>query len=324
MKVVVSPYHLTTREAPAMAMILLAEKVFTLLPASFEDPSSGASKRAAARSPWYSRFVESWSWTVPLWEEGVLASQLDEDDAAADMRHVADRIKNDEQFLALRPLMRDQLYESEHTYLSSLGADLLKGGPDPGITVPLSAALDRFARRHVCGVARAQPVSVVQRAEASFARKLFAVAIPVLLQASADHVLFARELLEPQLQPLRSCIARLIEARGEGAFDAAELSALAADYARAFDEHSTDLRGTADDEVRVVAGSVVVNAVAMPADVVLRSSLVAVEALGRGPRAALDTQSEHRATTALPVLAADAGSVVSLVVKPMGVATPKR
>ena len=33
MRIVISPYHLTTREAPAMAALLLADEVATLLPA---------------------------------------------------------------------------------------------------------------------------------------------------------------------------------------------------------------------------------------------------------------------------------------------------
>lgn len=77
MNVVVSPYHLTTREAPAMASLLLAERVVTLLPASLESDSVHAAKRAAERSPWYTRFMETWGWTAPLWDEGVISSRCD-------------------------------------------------------------------------------------------------------------------------------------------------------------------------------------------------------------------------------------------------------
>ena len=315
MNIVVSPYHLTTREPPAMAALLLADKVITLLPASLEDPSAAASKRIAERSPWYSRFMESWSWTMPLWEAGVLSSTCDNDDVASEMREVAQRLCQDEAYLPLRPLLREQLYESDHTYLSSLGADLVKGGPDPGITVPLSAGLDRFARRHSCFVARALPVSVVQKAEASLAHPLFAAAVPVFMQASADHILLARDLLEPQLHRLREQINRFSTGNIEPGDASAALSTAARDYAQAFDDHARDLRGDADDEVRAVAGSVVINAVSMPADVVLQSSLVALEKLG-SPRPG---RVPHTAATlSLPVRAADAGSVVSLIIKPMG------
>lgn len=301
-----------------MASLLLAHRVFTLVPASIDDPDPNASRQAAAQSPWYSRFVETWSWTVPLWEEGVLSSGCKGDDLAAEMRAVAVRLQNDEQFSSLRPLLRDELYDSDHTYLSSLGADLVKGGPDPGITVPLSAALDRFARRHECCVARAQAVSVVQKAEANYASTVFAIAVPVLLQASADLLLAARELLEPQLEPLRERLDEIVGVRSPVASPDRELASLAAAYAEAFDSHAAELLGTLKDEVRAIVGSVVITGVSMPADVVLRSSLTAVEKLvaplGR-PRA---KSAPETTTLPMPVKSADAGSVVSLVMKPMG------
>jgi hypothetical protein len=317
--IVVSPYHLTTREPAAMAALLLAEKVFTLLPASLEDPSAVAAKRVAERSPWYSRFMESWSWTIPLWEEGVLFSRWREDDLASEMRAIAERLRHEEQYLPLRPLLREQLYESDHTYLSYLGADLLKGGPDPGITVPLSAALDRFARRHECFVARGQAVSVVQKAEAEFASSLGAIAVPMLLQGSGEQVLLAREILEPQLGELRLALAECSGRKGD--VDR-HLSAAAGAYARAFDANKEELATAVDDEIRPIIGSVVVSAVSMPADVVLRSSLIAVELLGAtAPR----TKATPPSTTLpLPVRSTEAGSVVSLVIKPMGAAARHR
>lgn len=307
-----------------MASLLLADRVFTLVPASIDNPDPHASREAAARSPWYSRFVETWSWTVPLWEDRVLASGCNDDDLAAEMRCVAERLQNDEQFAPLRPLLRDQLYDSDHTYLSSLGADLVKGGPDPGITVPLSTALDRFARRHECCVARAQAVSVVQRAEMEFATEVFAIALPVLLQGSADLLLAAREALEPQLRALRAHIENLTTLRDPQASAASDLSRLAGEYARAFDEHAHEFEGTLKDEIRAVIGSVVVTGVSMPADVVLRSSLVAVEKLGAPLARPRDKSVRETTTLPMPVRSADAGSVVSLVIRPMGSASRRR
>jgi hypothetical protein len=318
MNVVVSPYHLTTREAPAMASLLLAERVVTLLPASLESDSVQAAKRAAERSPWYTRFMETWGWTTPLWDEGVISSRCNDDDVAADMREIAERVRQEERYFPLRPLMREHLFEDDHTYLSSLGADLVKGGPDPGITVPMAAALDRFARRHACCVARALPVSVVQKAEANFAKPLCALALPVFLQASAEHLLLAREVLQEPLDRLRDRFHELA-AEGNSTDAARDLAMLAGEYTSAFEANSEDLKCDADDEVRAVVGSVVVSAVAMPADVVLRSSLIAVERLAKVPLAARREESD-----ALPVLAADAGSVVSMVIKPMGAQVRRR
>ena len=71
--------------------------------------------------------------------------------------------------------------------------------------------------------------------------------------------------------------------------------------------------------MRAVVGSVVVSAVSMPADVVLRSSLIAVERLAKASIGARREQSES-----LPVRASDAGSVVSLIIKPMGADSRRR
>lgn len=315
MIVLVSPYHLVTREPPALASLLLADQVVTLLPAPIGAGSSSA-RQAAARSPWYARFVEALAWTAPLWREGVLASHLAQDDPGADMREIAERIAEDPTYLALRPLMREHIFESEHTYLSALGADLTKGGPDPAITVPLAAALDRFARRHRAAVARAQPVSVVQRAEAALAPAAFAIAPPLLVQASAEHVLLARERLESELIVLRRLLDRLTLAvtRGEDpAPIARELPAAGTAFANAFESHG--LTHAPDDDVRPVVASVVITGQALPVDAVLRSSVVAMGALvGAAPRGS----DRARSAPALVAPSEDSGPFLSLTFKPMG------
>lgn len=317
MHVALSPYHLTTREPPAMAALLLADQVVTLLPAPFESPDSRSAKQAARRSPYYSEFMKSWAWSVPLWQRGILISQLAGDDAARDMREMAQRITRDERFLPLRSLMKHQLFDSEHDYLDAIGADLLKGGPDPGITVPLAAGLDRFAARHQIFVARAAPTSVAQKAESRLARNVFAIAVPVLLQASADRILFARDSLEPELVALRRAITAIARATAEEMQDASDslMQAVAA-YAQAFDREEAQLTEPDDDEIRVITGPAVVTAVAMPSDAVLRSSLDAVAVMARTKRA-----TDVGQIGSLPVYSGegDHAPVVSLIVRAMGV-----
>lgn len=318
MRIALSPYHLTTREPPAMAALLLADQVVTLLPAPFEAGDSAGAQRAARRSPRYSELMKTWSWSVALWRRGVLVSQLEGDDATEDMREMARRITSDERFLALRPLMKGKLFDSEHDYLDTIGADLLKGGPDPGITVPLAAGLDRFAARHRIFVARAAPTSVAQKAESKLARNVFAIALPVLLQASAERLLFAREILEVELAGLRRAIDGVARASGEEMQDASEslMEAVGA-YAQAFDQEMAQLTEPDDEDVRVIVGPAVVTGVAMPSDAVLRSSLDAVMVMARRRRAPSVGE-----TASLPVRAeeGDHAPVVSLIVRAMGAA----
>lgn len=321
MRIALSPYHLTTREPPAMAALLLADQVVTLLPAPFEAPDSRSAKHAARRSPHYSEFMKSWAWSVELWQRGILISQIEGDDAIHDMREMAQRISVDDRFLPLRSLMKHRLFDSEHDYLDAVGADLLKGGPDPGITVPLAAGLDRFAARHRLFVARAAPTSVAQKAESRLARNVFAIAVPVLLQASADRILFARELLEPELVPLRRAISAIASASAEEMQDASEslMHAVAA-YAQAFDRELPQLtEPDDDDEVRIITGPAVVTAVAMPSDAVLRSSLDAVAIMARSRRS---TQVSQPSALPVPSTQGDHAPVVSLIVRAMGVSAP--
>ncbi len=314
MIIVVSPYHLVTREPPAMASLLLADRVVTLVPAPVGAGPAGA-REAAARSPWYARFVEELGWSAPLWREGVLASQLDGDDPGADMLDVADRIRTQEAYLALRPLLREAIFENEHTFLSALGSDLTRGGPDPAVTVPLVAALDRFARRHGAGVARPLPVSVVQRAEAALGNSVAALALPLLVQASPEVLLLARRRLADPLGALRSALGRLARCVAAGeptALTARELGTAGAAYANAFETHAKELLHAPDDDVRPVVTSVVITAQALPVDAVLRSSLVAMDSLVEA------SLPSAQGASGLALAGEDSGPVLSLTFKPMG------
>lgn len=320
MLVAVSPYHLTTREPPAMAALLLAERVVTMIPAPREGTERASLRRAVERSPQYLRFMRSWEWSLPLWQAGVVSSALGEDDPGLDSYAAWERIQSEPGLEALRPLMRAELYESDERYLGELSRDILRAGPDPCFTVPVAAGLDHFAARTGAMVARAEPVSVAQRAEASGARPVAAVALPVLLQAEGATVLRARQALSGPLEGLRAALCSEVNAareapaeraqggRGGSTALAASLRSAAAAYAEAFDRVLPRL-GAAQDEARVVSGYVAVQVAAMGQDAVLRASLCAVDALRGGG---------GRRGVARADYPAGAPSVVSLFIRPLG------
>jgi hypothetical protein len=285
MLIAVSPYHITTREPAAAAALLLGRGVVTLLPAPFEGTGRDQVEDLAARVPRYLEFMKSWRWTMPLWEAGVVRAGLHGEDAAADVRAVCESIDADERFSRLRLLMRPELWDSEEGYLDAVARDLLKGGPDPGITVPVAAGLDRFATRHGLAVARSTPTSVVQRAEAKLGRRLFAVAAPVLLQAEGERLLEAREILEPELEDLRLAIEGLagldpLTANGELHEGQAQLMAASRAYAVAFEEHREMLTQPDDaDDLHVMTGMVSLTGMMLPSDAVLTSSMTAMRAI---------------------------------------------
>lgn len=291
MRIVISPYHLTTREAPAMAALLLADEVATLLPAGPRGGRDGASD-VAKRSIAYRELMRSWAWSEELWRAGLLTGELDAASAVTDVRDAAAAISDDEWLAALRPLMHDRLFEHEGAYLNALAADILKGGPDPGIIVPVAAGLDRFAARRGAFVARAHPTSVAQRAEAELLRDRTTLVLPVLLQADASRIATARDVLRRPLAKLRASIEGCESERGGATgIRADDLQHAAAEYAGAFAASLDEFgRGSEDDDVRMVAGDVAMTCGVLPADAVLRSSLRALAAVSRTRRLANGTE----------------------------------
>lgn len=273
MRVFVSPYHLTTREPPAMASLLLASSVVTMTPAPGGNFGQTELRRLTQRSPRYMRFVESWAWTRPLWQAGVLGGGIAGEDAGHDVRDVREMIDREQDFAPLRPLMKTHSQDDETEYLDALAGDLLKGGPDPAVCIPLTAGIDRFASRHAALVARAEASSIAQRAEEKLGRRVFAVAVPILSEAGAETVLALRERVAPELSQFREAIDGAI------AGDTAALVPAAAAYTAAFERELPNLPKNKEAQ-RTVPAMVSLIALELPADAALRSSVAAAGVLG--------------------------------------------
>jgi hypothetical protein len=283
MKIIVSPYHLTTREAPALAALQIASQVVTMMP----TPSAGTSRRAitgaVAAAPKYLDLMESWRWAGPLWEAGLIAPTFEGFDAAADVRAAFEQIRADDRYAALRPLMKPRVFEDDRDYLQAVAADVLKGGPDPAVTVPVAAGLDQFAARHGLAVARATPTSVSQRAEAKLGERVAACAVPLLAQAGAERILLLREVLADELDALQGAL----ESAWEGGASPAALEGASREYGRAFEANLDELTGSPEpDEPRVVVAMMAIAAGVLPSGAVLDSSVEALKVLGLGRRLA--------------------------------------
>lgn len=321
MNVLVSPYHLTTREPAAMAALALARNVVTVVP--------GTDAGDARSLPAFSRFVKSWAWSVPFWKAGVLKDSHGGCTPGADIWDATRHIDQDAQYGSLRHFLLRHEHEDERAYLTALANDLMKGGPDPGLSLPVAAGLDRFAARTGCLVARGAPTSLAQRAEASVTTPVFSIVVPVFVQATAQRILHYREVLDDQIARLGAAVERAANA-AEGCNDSAALvrdvQSAAAALARAFEESREELFvGSPDDEVRPVEGAVSLSAVRLPWDAVLTSSVRALQHLAPVP----DTRSGPSvgtmagvatSTTTLPATRDPlAGkSLISLIVRPMG------
>ncbi len=317
MDIAVSPYHLTTREAAAMVALMLGRRVVTMLPAPVDatrhDGVGGfggidgmSALQTASKIPTYRRFVESWAWTSVLWERGVLRHSRDGETIVNDMWAVTRHIEEDHDCVALRHFARRRDFPDDGAYLSAIAADLLKGGPDPGISVPVAAALDRFATRHSIVVARSNGIpnaSLAQQAEARLAQPIATFSMPLLLQASAQRILHWREELEAERTGVATALRRLSEQvavcsgafAGAAARDVDALMSAANRLSFVTAERRDELMmGSADDEVRVIESVATISCVPLPWDAVLTSSVKAIDSLHPVGAVAGNKNSETR------------------------------
>lgn len=114
------PSLLSTRETPAIAALVLADRVVTLLPepvtingASADDGAAGDSResvRAAIDSaPSFLRLMESWRWSGPLWKAGVLGRGCGGVASQNALSTLYARIENERELAALRRWTRHVL-----------------------------------------------------------------------------------------------------------------------------------------------------------------------------------------------------------------------
>lgn len=281
----VSPYHLTSREAAAMAGLVLAGSVVTVRPA----PEGGATRErvteAASRAPSFARLYESWRWTEALWRAGVVRAGVGPAEAAEEVRGAVGLVLGDERYAPLRDLLRREVLEDPERSLDAVARDILRAGPDPGLSVPVAAALDRFAARHGLVVMRSRAVSVAQRAEQKLAEPLAAFALPLPVQGEGEALLAAREMLGGPLRVFREAMAGLVrEAGGPGrAAACAGVASAAGELAREVESRRAGLETLAErDRPRVVVSAVTLSVVRLPADAALRSSTTAARALAGG------------------------------------------
>ncbi len=330
--VALSPYHLTTREVPAMAALLLAGRVCTFLPVPVEGETREAVVGAFNHAPRYRRLLNNWLLLAPLFNAGVITTLSGGDDPGTSARAAASRLNDEGRWNKLRPFSRQGLFTDTEQYLDAVSADLLKGGPDPGIALPVWAGLDAFAAEHGIPVFRAGHAaaaaggspgsggrasesggSLAQQVESRLGEPLFSVGVPILKQAGARAVLAARAALGSQLRTLRD------------AFDAAMLNPSAstglaarragADYAKAF-KHALGDKLNRDDEGgrRLVPGFVSITARRLPVDAALISSLAAINRASGGT-AVVATATQSRAGSVSSVT----GPLITLTVTPLDV-----
>ncbi len=301
MDAVISPYHLTTREAPALVALLLCDRAVTLLPVP-RSGLRGDAESLAHIAPRYARVVDSWRWTIPLWNEGVLESGNNGHEPGDDVRAVHHEVFENPAWAALRPVIESALADEPADSIEALAHDLLRGGPNPALCIPVAAGLDRFASRHGLFVARSTATSLSQKFEEDSGRVLGGITIPVILQGRGERLVDARRALEPELADLRVAFAAMAAGAGRE-----RLREAGAAYRSAFEHHRDAFVEPEDDEIRVIVGEASVRLIEMSCDAALCASERASRLLLRNVK-----------TEPQDGLVAVAGRTVSLVVRVIG------
>lgn len=311
--IALSPYHLCTREAPAMFALTLASRALTLMPEPPDAGSRESVRRAAINAPRYYRLMQSWQWASTLWTQGVLSAGASERGPLDALSRVYHQIDTHADWAPLRPLVDAQLRRRAEPDplpgLDELAGDLLRGGPDPGFNIPITAAMDLFAHEHAMPIVRACASSLAQRVETHLGVRVASFAMPILLRSGGDRIFRLRSDLALELDELRAAIGALCDAaRGhDSALGSSEslsrrVSQAAAEFSRAFQTWAP--RGATGDDAngeRVVHGFVGVQAMLLPSDAALRSGVAAARALMRGSDAPPSRTAPRRTLLALLV-----------------------
>ncbi len=329
MRFVISPYHLTRRDPAAMAAMLLARDVVTLLPTTRESTTAREAFSKAGRVQTFREFMRAWAWSEPLWINGVVTPAHSRHSPLDELLSVGNKITSDPTLEPLRRFTPDQFYEDDERFVGALAADLLKGGADPGVCVAVAAAMDRFAARHALTAVRGIANSLVERRELRESISGGSMIVPIFVQASAQRILHAREVLSDVLQAWWDAdeVAHLENASPWALPAPMRLTSTrqqVAAYAAAFEARRDELfEGASDDDVRAIEGAATVTWLTFRSDNSLRCSLDAMMELARParPSTAPDPTIRTTPSTALaaPADPLDAAPVGALMIKALGV-----
>lgn len=245
-----SPYDLTLLDPAAVAACVLGERVATFLPVP-ERLEPDDVRRALVAAPRYARLLESWRWSIPLWREGVLSSLLSGEHAEGDAAAANERVCGDPALELLRVLGHGPPDRSSSDGLDAAAADILKGGPNPGVCVPICAGLDAFAARTgaiavrrgtgaVSGPNRTRVDSAAQAAERHLGETVAQVVLPVPTGADAALLLLARAATANERRRLSEAIEAALGGPQSDRACAARLRAGGAAFGKAMEAFSVD------------------------------------------------------------------------------------
>lgn len=222
MRLVLSPYDLSTRSPAAFMAILLASDdlgATTLLPRPFTESSPKAVREAAEVSPRYHRLIEHWRWSGPLWTAGVLRAGDEQGTPLDEARALCARIDADAELAPLRRMVSADVLRDEAAYLDAVSRDLLRGGGDPAVSVPVEAGIALHAARRSAVLVRTPSAAAAKRPSAAADRQRLRWSLCVPTRGEGAELLLLRDAMSPLLVALRGAIRASIAAMLEGIDD---------------------------------------------------------------------------------------------------------
>ncbi|MEM1422445.1 MAG: hypothetical protein AAGH64_00420 [Planctomycetota bacterium] len=286
---IVSPYEFHARSVGVYAALTLARRVVTAM------PTDGAGDTSALRPDDVPRTIaaaEAWSWSGPLWREGVLTPAFDGAGPLDDVGDVCDEIGAVDAWAPIRPMIAPRLFDDTRAQLEAVSRDLILGGVNPGVSIPVSCGVARFAARTGALMFRSPASSTVTKLEARSTSIGARCAVPVLDGVDARTLLAMRETLAATLGPLRDAMDETVATlRSAGVteddlrgVERGVLMPAAEAYAREFEAHRRVLCERADDEgCRYRVRSLTLGFGSADPDGVLRASVLAAQSMRGRP-----------------------------------------
>lgn len=242
----ISPYDVSARSAAAVSACWLGERVVTLLPGPVGDLPREPGALARAGSPAFSRLTESWEWSSALWRAGVLTPGMDGETVSETVRSTARSIGGDASSGKLGPLMQRAQSASDAAWFDSVCRDLILGGFNPAVSVPLSSAVERFAAGHGLTLMRVPATSLAGKLEAAGGRVVFRVSLMTVLEADASDLLKLRASMGESLARLRAALVDLLNA-AKGGSEQRALAAAVGEFERVRTEYERVLSARAEE-----------------------------------------------------------------------------
>lgn len=250
-RLTLSPYEIErSSEAACAALLLCADEagVLVMNPGPFEPRGAEAARDLALRAPTFGRLLDRWRWTGAPWRSGLLRS-------AGTGRALADAIERsraelhaDPALAPLRGLLSHDATDDEARFVEAVSLDLIRGGADPAISLPLVNAAERLAIESESAIACGEASGMIWRPRLTGSEAL-SLSIPIIVGADGEDLMRWRAALDEPLASLRAALHDAMGAIRAGALNGERTSArLAAEsYAHAFRritrDHAPDAGG---------------------------------------------------------------------------------